>query len=53
MKKESLKATPRRKGHFADPELDRRFHALWESLKKGHPFQGMTTKEILTKIRQS
>lgn len=51
MKIETIKLYDKRKGHFDNPKLDRLFRAGWKSLEKGHPFEGMTTKEILKKIR--
>lgn len=44
---------PRKKGHFSNPELDRLFQDARKSMRKGHPFQGMTTKEILREIRSN
>lgn len=43
----------KKKVYFDDPELDRRRQSFWESLETNNPYKGMTTKEILRKIRTS
>lgn len=41
------------KKYFDDPELDKRLKRLWKSLEKSnHAFKGMTTQEVLDKIRE-
>jgi len=38
--------------YFDDAKLDRAARNFWAGLNKSNPFKGMTTKEILTKIRE-
>ena len=47
----------KRKYLFDDPDFDRRIRKFWRALdkadKKSYPFKGMTTMEILRKIRSN
>lgn len=40
-----------RKVAFRDKREERQLKAIWAALEKNNPYKGMTTKEILRKIR--
>lgn len=44
----------KKKEYFMDdPEFDKRLRSFWKSLETNNPYKGMTTKEILKKVRHS
>ncbi|MEK6864397.1 MAG: hypothetical protein AABX27_03840 [Nanoarchaeota archaeon] len=42
----------KRKYIFDNPVVDGHFRALWKALEKNHPYKGMTTQQVLDKLRE-
>jgi len=47
------KKKKKEKVYFDDPKLDKSLKALWKALRKSnHAYKGMTTQQVLDKIRK-
>ncbi|MBU2638819.1 MAG: hypothetical protein KJ955_07635 [Nanoarchaeota archaeon] len=42
----------RKKIYLNDPEFDKRIRNTWRLLRNNNPFKGMSTMEILKKVRE-